>query len=400
MSELETKFKLRNHEGNWIDVGFHAKEYLDASEVGLTLSQYLTQRYGQDTNEEKYGSVVGQFMQSAGMFLGEDYATGLKPPTMKAVISDGIQISAITRNDGSDNHSPSGRLLFPEIIMRTIESELRTSHDDFLNGWESMIAQTSSINGQKFDQPIINVKAPEAQAANPIAQLAEPDALVSITVSDVSRTITTKSIGLIISDQAQQATTLDLVSLILSAHARGERVRNVEEHINGIVAGDVDRGSTALPTFQADTLDSGITVAGTLSHNAWLKYLRANYRKMSINRIICDLDTALAIEARSGKPTRDTVIYPEGSNFPTNMTVDNLSITAPQVLIVDDGVVGANTIVGLDSRYAIRRVINAQASYSAIEQYLMRRASAFRIDYGEFSHRLYDDAFSVMTLTV
>lgn len=400
MSELETNFKLRDAKtGNWTEVPFHAKYYQEAGEAGLTLSQFLTQKYGAATDETKYGSVVGQFMQSAGMFLGEDYSTGLKPPTMKAVVNDGLQISAITRNDGSDNHSPSGRLLFPEIIMRTIESELRTSHDDFLSGWDSMIAQTASINGQKFDQPIINVKAPENQASNPIGQLAEPDALVSITVSDVSRTITTKSIGLIISDQAQQATTLDLVSLILSAHARGERVRNVEEHINGIVSGDVDRGMTALPTFTAQSLDGSISGAGEITHEAWIKYLRANYRKMSINRIMCDLDTALAIEARTGKPMRDTVFVGEG-NFPIDMNVDNLSISAPSVLIVDNGVVGANTVVGLDSRYAIRRVVNAQAAYSAIEQYLMRRATAFRIDYGEYSHRLYDDAFSVMTLTV
>jgi len=399
MSDLETKFKLRNRSGNAVEIPFHAKEYETAASMGLTLSQYLTQKHGSETDETKYGSVVGQFMASAGMFLGEDYATGIRPPTMKAVVSDGIQLSAITRNDGSNSNTPSGRLLFPEIIMRTIESELRTSHDDFLGGWENMIAQTASINGQKFDQPIINVKAPEAQGSNPIAQLAEPDALVSITVSDVSRTITTKSIGLIISDQAQQATTLDLVSLILSAHARGERVRNVEEHINGIVAGSVDRGMSALPTFQAKTLDASLSTLGDLSHMAWIKYLRQNYRKMSINRIITTLDTAFAIEARTGKPMRDTVYVNEGT-FPIDMSVDNLSINAPNVLIVDDGVIPANTIVGLDSRYAIRRVINAQASYSAIEQYLMRRASAFRIDYGEFSHRLYDDAFSVMDLTV
>ena len=399
MSDLETKFKLRNSSGNAIEVDFHAKEYETAGSMGLTLSQYLTQKHGNLTDEVKYGSVVGQFMASAGMFLGEDYATGIRPPTMKAVVTDGIQMSAITRNDGSQNNTPSGRLLFPEIIMRTIESELRESKDDFLNGWENMIAQTASINGQKFEQPIINVKAPEAQGANPISQLAEPDALVSITVSEVSRSITTKSIGLIISDQAQQATTLDLVSLILSAHARGERVRNVEEHISGIVSGDVDRGMSALPTFQAKTLDAGLTTLGDLSHTAWIKYLRQNYRKMSINRILTTLDTALAIEARTGKPMRDTVFVGEG-NFPIDMNVDNLSINAPSVLIVDDGVIAADTIVGIDSRYAIRRVINAQASYSAIEQYLMRRASAFRIDYGEYSHRLYDDAFSVMDLTV
>lgn len=400
MSDLETKFKLRNSSGNAIEVDFHAKEYETAGSMGLTLSQYLTQKHGNLTDEVKYGSVVGQFMASAGMFLGEDYATGIRPPTMKAVVTDGIQMSAITRNDGSQNNTPSGRLLFPEIIMRTIESELRESKDDFLNGWENMIAQTASINGQKFEQPIINVKAPEAQGANPISQLAEPDALVSITVSEVSRSITTKSIGLIISDQAQQATTLDLVSLILSAHARGERVRNVEEHISGIVSGDVDRGMSALPTFQAKTLDAGLTTLGDLSHTAWIKYLRQNYRKMSINRIITTLDTAMAIEARTGKPVRAENYYQDGSNFPADMTIDNLAVTSPPVLIVDDGVIAANTIVGIDTRYGIRRVINAQAQYSAIENYLMRRATAFRLDYGEFSHRLYDDAFSVMDLTV
>lgn len=400
MSDLETKFKLRDRNGALVSVDFHAKEYLKAAEEGLTLSQYLTRKHGDKTDESKFGSVVGQFMASAGMFLGEDYATGLRPPTMKAVISEGIQLGAITRNDGTSNTTPSGRLLFPEIIMRTIESELRESHDDFLAGWERCIATTASISGPKFEQPIINVKAPEAQGSNPIAQLSEPDALVSITVSEYSRSITTKSIGLMISDQAQQATTLDLVQIILTAQARGERVRNVEEHISGIVSGDSDRGMSALSTFKANTLDSAIVAAGALTHKAWIKYLRANYRKMSLNRIITTLDVALAIEGRSGKPTRDTVLVGEGSNFPTDMTVDNLSISAPAVLIVDDGVIGANTIVGLDRRYAIRRVINAQASYSAIEQYLMRRATGFRIDYGEYAHRLYDDAFSVMTLTV
>lgn len=400
MSDLETKFKLRDSAGNLVSVDFHAKEYLAAGEQGLTLSQYLTRKHGDKTDEAKYGSVVGQFMASAGMFLGEDYATGIRPPTMKAVINDGIQISAITRNDGTNNTTPSGRLLFPEIIMRTIESQLRESNDDFLAGWERMIAQTTSINGQKFEQPVINVTAPEGQSANPISQLAPPDALVSITVSDYSRTITTKSIGLMISDQAQQATTLDLVSLILSAHARGERVRNVEEHIAGIVAGDTDRGMSALPTFTAKSLDSSLSTAGTLSHKAWIKYLRQNYRKMNLNRIITTLDVAMAIEARSGKPVDSTRFVGEGTSFGVDMTVDNLGITSPPVLIVDDGVIAANTIVGLDNRYAIRRVINAQASYSAIEQYLMRRATAFRIDYGEYSHRLYDDAFSVMTLTV
>ena len=48
----------------------------------------------------------------------------------------------------------------------------------------------------------------------------------------------------------------------------------------------------------------------------------------------------------------------------------------------------------------LRRVINIAAAYSAIEQFVLRRATAFRVDYGEITHTLYPDAFKVMTLTV
>jgi len=53
----------------------------------------------------------------------------------------------------------------------------------------------------------------------------------------------------------------------------------------------------------------------------------------------------------------------------------------------------------LDSRYAIRRVINVSASYQAIEQYVMRRATSFRVDYGFIMHKLFSDAWQAMTLT-
>ncbi len=395
---METKFKLAGRDGNMQEVPFNVAEYQIASKRGLNLSQYLHLEHSGKTDETKYGSVIGQFMASAGMYLGEDVATGMRSPTMKAVVSEGISLSAITRNDGS-NATPSGRLLFPEIIMRTIESELRESNEDFLGGWEKMLAQTASITSPKFEQPIVNVTAPRDQASQPISQLAEPDALVSITVSDVSKTITTKSIGLLISDQAQEASTLDLVALAMGAQARQERVRMVEEHIASIVTGDLDRGETALPSAKADTLDPLIVAAGTITHKAWIKYLRTDYKKRNIDAIITTLDTALAIEQRSGKPTRDTVFVGEG-NFPLDFTVDNLAARSPRVLIVEDGVIAANTIVGLDTRFAIRRVINVNAQYSAIEQYLMRRATGFRVDYGEIAHRLYDDAFNVITLTV
>jgi hypothetical protein len=75
-------------------------------------------------------------------------------------------------------------------------------------------------------------------------------------------------------------------------------------------------------------------------------------------------------------------------------------VPAPRVLLLDTSFIGANTIVGLDSRYAIRRTVNVSAAYEAIEQWVMRRATAFRVDYGELAKKLYPEAWKKMTLTV
>ena len=64
----------------------------------------------------------------------------------------------------------------------------------------------------------------------------------------------------------------------------------------------------------------------------------------------------------------------------------------------DQDTFGANIFVGLDPRYAIQRFVNVSASYDAIETYVMRRATSFRVDYGEMASRLYDEAWSVLSL--
>lgn len=400
-SLMMTKFKIRDAGGNFVEVPFHANEYQEASKFGLTLTQYLSQKYGNGTDEGKYGQVISQMMGSAGMFLGSDLATGLRSPSMKDIVNDGIQMSNVVRNDGSDRNSVAGRLLFPEIIMRTMEANLRENNDDFIGGWNAMIAMTDSISGPIFDQPLIDVSAPEGNRANPIGQLALPDVMMSITTSSVPRRITTRSIGLQLSNEAQAATSLQLVNLAIAAQSRGERVALIEEDIDAILNGDPDRSSEgALASVKANVYDSTIVAAGAITHKAWIKYLRTGYRLRNINHVICDLATAMAIEARTGKPVSSTNFNGQGSNLAVDMTIDNLSINAPRVLIVEDGVVPANTLMGLDSRYAMRRVINVQAQYSAIEEFVLRRGSGFRIDYGEVTHRLYDPAFSVLSLTL
>ena len=401
MSDLETKLKIRGTDGNLMEVPFHVRMYAEASEKGLTLSQLLNTKYAASTDIGKYGDVLNQAMLHGGMLTKNDGQFGLKPPSMKEMLDTGIQMGSITRGDGSERATVAGRMLYPEILMRVIESQLRDDYSDVLGTWSSFIAQTQTITGPKFDQPIINVQRPREYSSMPIAQLAEPDVMLSITTSSKSYSIPTKSIGMLISDEAAQNSPLDLVNLAMTAQARQERINMVYADISAIVSGDTDRNEAAKATFTADSLDpTGITAAGQMTHMAWVKYLHKDRRIMHVNAAMCDLATAMAIEARSGKPTRDTVFVKEAEAFNQGITVDNLTGADPRLLIVDDGVVPANTFVGIDTRYAMRRVINIAAAYSAIEQFVLRRATAFRVDFGETTHSLYTDAFKVMTLTV
>lgn len=401
MSEYQsTKLRVRDrNSGGLVDLDFHIREYQEAGNAGLTLSQWLNLKHRDVVDLVKDGDVLVQSMMHMGMFTGTDARIGARPPNMREVFEgQTVNLAGITRPDGSNSLQPDGRLLFPEIIMRYVESHLRDNFDDFLGGWNGMIAQTTSIAGDKFEQPIINIDGPATSRAMPIGQLAEPAVMIGITTSNVTRKIPTNSIGLLISDQALQATTLDLVNLIVSAQARQERIVMVQRDINAIVEGDADRGETAKATYNASTLDSGAS-ATQMTQKAWVKYLRRNYRRAKVTDVITDLNTAWILAGRSGKPTQPTNFAANSEGFNATMNVvDNLDSPSPRILIVDDGVVAAGKIVGLDRRYAMRRVINLYAAYSAIEEFVLRRGKAMRFDYGELTHTLYPDAFNVMVL--
>lgn len=397
MSE-ESKYSFIDAENQRTEVTMDVTIYKEAADAGLSLSQYLESKYPSHPDR---GSTFAQMMQSCGMYLANDMEVGIKAPSMKAVMDGSAKIMAgpLVRNDGTQRNTVSGRLLFPEVILELTAANLTENKDDFLAGYDRMIAINTSVTSPRVDQPQIDVTAPEGSRSQAIAQLAEPAVMVKITLSEKSFAIPTKSIGLLIADQALQATTLDLVGLAMSAQARGERIYMVEEQLGGMMNGDADWGETALSSITAQSLDAGITVAGNMSQKAWIHYLRDDYRKMSINWMMMDIDTALAIESRANKPTVNTD-DPNSPRIDTLFSVENMALPTPRILLLDTAFIGANTVVGIDSRYAIRRTVNVSASYEAIEQWVMRRATAFRVDYGEMAKKLYTDAWKKMTLTV
>lgn len=295
--------------------------------------------------------------------------------------------------------TPTSRIIFPAVIQEAMENKLREDTSSDVAIFNSMLALTDDIDGDKFEQPILDFSKPESGRSQPISQLSEPATMMTLTVSDVSRTIPSFALGMTISDKAYKAATIDFVALSLARQAEIEQAKLIDGFISSLVSGDVDFGITALAMTKANTFDSGIATNGVLSHKAWVKWLRRNSRTRAIDWIICDIDTYLAIENRTGKPTISTD-DPKSPRLDALLNPKNLRVGNVNVFLVESGILPANAIIGIDSRYAIRKVRNLQAEYKAQEDLVMRRGTALRWDWSTMAYRLYDAAWDYLSLTI
>lgn len=386
--------KFIDLKGNTQDAPLDVSIYKEAADNRMTVPQLINTKY--ETDSAKYGTAFEQFAAESGLFMHSDNRYAIRPPSKADVFSGSATMNAgvIVRDA-----NPASRILFPAVFLEAVENKLKVNTDSYVSQFNSLVAISDDIVGARFEQPVINYSGPEGARSKAIAQLSEPAVMMGITVSDVARKIPTFSIGMQISNEALQATSLDFVTLALARQAEVERAARVDEYIAAFLNGDVDMGTAALSSTTATSYDSAIaSAAGVLSHKAWIKWLRANFRKRHIDYVICDLNAALAIENRTGRP----VITNDDPNSPRiNATAEvlNPAWQNVKIFLVEDGVVPANTIIGLDSRYAIRRVRNSQAEYAAVEQFVLRKAEAMRYDFGEVAYRMFDEAWSVLSLT-
>lgn len=396
MSE-NTNVSFEDFTGQRHEISIDVTDYRAAADNKLSLSQHYSRKY---PTRQDQPTALEQMAESAGIRLRADVARGIPASNMHEIMHGSVDKSmgTLVRPDGSDRHTVAGRLLFPEILMQTIQNSLIDNKEDYLTPWESAIALKTSVTGPRVDQPRIEVTAPMNSAAQPISQLAEAATMVSITLSDKTYTIPTKAIGLQVADQALQATTIDLVGLALTNQARGERIRRIEEDMANIIAGDVDFGIAATTFANASTFDALVTGGVVLTHKAYVKWLRANYQKMQVSHILCDIDSALAVDGRTNRPQAFNDSSTQANRVNVEYSIENLGLPAPKLLLLPTSIVGANRLIGFDSRYALHEITNVSASYSAIENFVLRRSTGMRFDFGIALVKLYDEAFTGLTM--
>lgn len=368
--------------------------YKEAADKRLTVPQLLDAKF--PTDASAYGSTFEQVMAASGLYLKGDRKAGIIKATLGEILEpqNGIGAGVVTRDA-----TPMSRLIFPAVVEQAMENKLREDTDSDVAIFNSMVALSDDIDGDQYQQPLLDFAVPEAARSQPISQLSEPATMMTLKVSEVSRTIPSFALGMVISEKAFKAATIDFVALSLARQAEVEQAKLIDSYLNSMIAGDVDFGMAALSSVKANTFDSAIVANGTITHKAWIKWLRRNSRIRKIDWVICDVDTYLAIEGRAGKPTTNND-DPNSPRIDALLNAKNVRIGNVNVFLVESGVLPANAIIGLDSRYAIRKVRNLNANYRAQEQLVMRRGEALRWDWSEMCYRMFDQGWDYLSLTI
>lgn len=387
---------FRDASGAIQQVDLNVSMYAQASRRGMSLPQYLAAEY--PTDAAKYGAPFQQFMESEGIFVRPNRELGIRASTMDEVLNGRMQAGSVTVKDGV----PASRILFPAVFLQAVEDKLVANLTMTGDAFEKMIAVDESINGDRYEQPKINYSNAEAGRHQGIAQLAAPASMMLITSSDVAKRIPTFSLGLEISDQALKASTLDIVALGLARQAAVERNERAQGYMLALFNGDIDNNDGTLASLglvQTSASFDAVATGGVFTQKAWMKYLMNNGTKRTITHIVTDIDSAMKIEGRTGKPT----IFGDDPNSPRIDTQFRLMnptwAVNPEIFLTQDPSWPAATLMGLDKTAAIRRVRNLSADFQGIEAYVLRRTTALRFDFGEHVNRLFDEAFGCMTLS-
>lgn len=381
--------------------------YKEASERRLTVSQLLNQKF--PDADASIGTASEQIYASEGLSLvGAKNKLGLTNFTM-AEILDGKAVQAANVKDNGTPFGTASRILFPSAVIELVEAAVVKDYTTDGQAFSGMVAQEVSIAGEGFEQPVIDYNTtggPLQAQAQRISQFSLPPTLLRFSTSQRSRKLSTYGMMLEFSQQALQATSLDLVAMTVNRYLMQEKDARIYNYITDLFVGNNDLVSGAVSAVTTTSLDTAAT-GGVVTHKSWVKFLARNRKYRQITHVMADIDTYLKVEGRTGRP---------GSNNydPTLSRIDPQAVAMNvgfgnnvQWFITDSaadgGPVPANTVYALDASKAIARVTNTNANYTAAESFALQRSESMVIHWSEEVYRMMGDTdlkpFDVLTIS-
>jgi hypothetical protein len=405
-----------NAEGNVQQVKLEDTLYKEAIDKNMRVAHLINSKFT-DVDPKK-GTAFQQIAASEGLALVGKNPFGLRSASIHDILEGNAGFQAGSASNSRERGDPLGnqsRILFPSVVIEMVEDLYYDSRSDEDVRFRDLVKTTVPVADDYYRQPVLSYqkagganKGTDAAKAARVTQLGELPNMLTITTSERAFNIPAYGIGIEMSQEAMKGTTLDLFGLTMKRYIDIEHNARVNTYLSNLFLGDSDQNSGAVSAVTTNSLDSAAT-GGVVTHKAWIKFLARNRRRRVITHAMCDIDTYLKIEGRTGRP---------GSNNydPTLARIDPQLVAAKNSigfgndvkwLITDDaangGPVPANTVWALDQSQAIKLVTNTAADYKATEEFVLRRSSRMVWTWSEEALRLFGDtdlsAFDVLVIS-
>ena len=399
-------------EGNVQHVDITPDIHKAALDAGMSVPTFINRQY--NTADLRLGSAFKQICASEGLALPRANCFGIRSATFADILDGKAGMQAAGLTNVSDKGSPFGvaaRSLAPVAIVDIVEDLLAKDRATDTVVFDQMVGQNISIDSENFIQPVVSyqtVGGPQNVKPQRATEFGEPTSLLRISTAERIRSLPAFTMGIEFSDKSQRALSIDVIAMTIARYMEVERDARVYNYLSALFSGDADLVVGASPTVTTTSLDSAAS-GGVVTHKSWVKFLARNRKFRRISHVVCDIDTYLKIEGRTGRPG-STAYDPTLARIDPQAVAANMENVGfgndVKYFIVDAAVNGgpvpANTVWALDANKAVTRVTNTQASYAASEAFALRRSTAMRWDYSEAVYRTYGDvevrAFDVLTV--
>ena len=342
-----------------------------------------------------------QLYAQCGLFRVNDTNAGIRSAKARDILEGmgGVALDAAT----APGNVGISRFVAPAALLDAVMNDMYEDRSGVLGQFKQLVAFVQSVQGNRYERPVFNYDPARNSRAKPIVQLAEPTNIGLLTVGEQSGTIPIFSSGLTVSDQATDYFGFSEIQKCMSLMVQNDMADRADGWLITMLNGDADHGMAALAGTQvekANTIDTAISTAGTLTQKAWIKWIAKYSKRSPITHILCDIDSALAIQNRTGRATVMSDNNTSKRIDTTEVTMNDMWPSELPVYIVTDPNWPANCILGISKPSAIVMYESVSANYNSVEQFVTRRSTTFRADFGAVATRFMDRAFHRLDLTL
>lgn len=349
-------------------------------EYGLTFSEYL-----EHMNPSKPNDKLTAFERQLARY---DIKTQSDPK--RGIYAGSLHQFFVTDSDAT--------ILFPEFINNMARWEMLVPEDDPYDINLITGGQELGLSSNIFQEMYVDDSEDDYQESVTNEMAGFPE--FTITWSQKAEGMKKYGIALKWSYEFMRRARIDIIRPVIQRFAQMQKRAIFREGLYFLINGTGTDMTPAASSSTMATYDTSISAAGEVSYKGWLFWLNA-MRPYQIDTVFMRMSTAYALLTMTRPNVNELALREALDPKLVNAPVLIRGIRAnPVMVIVDDAHISANTIVGIDSKYAARRMFEIGADLVETERIITQQFERIVLsNYSGFS-KIFPKATHVLTLTV